>query len=74
MCRYLYRYARLSLRQVINRNGKFASTKTHLDILFDAKQVDIQIRRSGLDIDPGWVAWIARVVQFHYDDGDRVDA
>jgi hypothetical protein len=74
MCRYLHRYARLSLRQLINRNGKFVSTKTHLDILFDAKQIDIQIRRSGLDIDPGWVAWLARVVQFHYADGDQVNA
>jgi hypothetical protein len=73
MCRYLRRYAGMSLRQVVNRAGHIASTRTHLDILFTTEQMDIRIRKSGLDIDPGWVAWLARVVQFHYDDGEAVD-
>ena len=61
------------LRQLIAREGKIAVSRTHLDILFEAKQMDIRIRRAGLDIDPGWVAWIARVVKFHYDHGDTVN-
>lgn len=68
--RYLYRYAKMSLRQLSNRQGQIALTKTHLDILFDIKQIDIRIRLAGLDINPGWVPWLALVVQFHYDSGD----
>jgi hypothetical protein len=26
----------------------------------------MRIRRAGLDIDPGWVPWLGRVVSFHY--------
>ena len=65
--RYLYRYAQTGLRQLLNRKGYIAITKTHIDILFDNKQIDHRIRIAGLDINPGWVFWLARVVQFHYD-------
>lgn len=65
--RYLYRYAQTGLRQLLNRKGYIAITKTHIDILFDKKQIDHRIRIAGLDINPGWVFWLARVVQFHYD-------
>ena len=67
--RYLYRYAKISLRDLVNRRGQIASSNTHLDILFDSQQIDIRIRIAGLDINPGWVPWCARVVQFHYSDG-----
>jgi len=30
------------------------------------ERVDIDIRRVGLDIDPGWVPWLGRTVTFHY--------
>jgi hypothetical protein len=66
LSRYLYRYAKLGLCQMLNRPGRIASSKTHLDILFNMKQIDIRIRMAGLDINPGWVPWLARVVQFHY--------
>jgi hypothetical protein len=66
LSRYLYRYAKLGLRQMLNRPGRIASSKTHFDILFDTQQIDIRIRIAGLDINPGWVPWLARVVQFHY--------
>lgn len=73
MARYLRRFAGMSLRQLVNRNGQLACSRTHFDILIQTRQMDIRIRRAGLDIDPGWVAWLARVVQFHYDDGDQID-
>jgi hypothetical protein len=28
--------------------------------------VDIEVRRAGLDLDPGWVPWLGRVVTFGY--------
>ena len=70
MSRYLRRHARMSLRQLVHRPGRIAATRTHLDALFDFQQMDIRIRRAGLDLNPGWVAWLARVVQFHYEEQD----
>jgi hypothetical protein len=29
--------------------------------------VSIAIRRTGLDINPGWVPELGRIVQFHFD-------
>jgi hypothetical protein len=43
------------------------ATETHLDLDLAATSVDLALRLSGLDLDPGWVAWLGRVVTFHYD-------
>ncbi len=64
--RWLTRYADLRLREVTARPGRIAATRTHLDIYFDLRQADTRIRRSGLDIDPGWLPWFGRVVAYHY--------
>jgi hypothetical protein len=74
MSRYLYRYARMSLRRLILRPGELAITPTHLDFVFDIDCLDIRIRKSGLDIDPGWVSWLGLVVQFHYRQRETTDA
>ncbi len=69
--KYLRRYAQTGLKQLVHRVGHVAITKTHLDVLFDPGITDSQIRIAGLDINPGWVSWLGKVVQFHYDyDGD----
>lgn len=65
--------ARRSLRALAARPGAIAATRTHVDVFFLHKQVDIELRRTGLDFDPGWVAWLGRVVQFHYVDQLPVD-
>ena len=56
------------------REGRVAVTRTHLDFIFDFDQVDIRIRRAGIDIDPGWVNWLGMVVQFHYQQEESADA
>ena len=63
------RYVGMPLAQIIDRPGAFTLTRTHLDIYFHHDQADIRIRRSGLDLDPGWVPWLGRVVLFHYGNG-----
>jgi hypothetical protein len=60
------RYVGMTLADLIARPGAFALTRTHLDIFFSHDQSDIRIRRAGLDLDPGWVPWLGRVVLFHY--------
>lgn len=73
MSRFLYRHAKMSLRSLIMREGQIAITRTHLDILFDIDQLDMRIRRAGLDINPGWVGYLGKVVQFHYESEKKGD-
>ncbi len=65
--RWLRRHTPFTLKTLIHRPGTLALTPTHLDLTFDLTQVDIHIRRAGLDVNPGWLPWFGRVVQFHYE-------
>ncbi len=69
MGRYLRRHCRLSLRQLVRRTGRVVLSRSHWDVVFDIDQSDLRLRRLALDSDPGWVPWLGRVVQFHYDTG-----
>ena len=74
LSRFLYRFVKMSLRSLIMREGQISITRTHLDILLDLDQLDIRIRKTGLDINPGWVGWLGMVVQFHYQREEQSDA
>jgi hypothetical protein len=54
-------------RQIARRPGRIRVTATHLDVEFDGRLADPAVRGAGLDLDPGWVPWLGRVVSFHYD-------
>lgn len=41
-------------------------TSSHLDIHYPMKKVQVEVRRVGLDINPGWLPWLGQVVNFHY--------
>lgn len=60
----------LHLRPLICRPGSLSVTRAHCDLSLPADQVDLRIRRAGLDLDPGWVPWLSAVVQFHYTTSD----
>jgi hypothetical protein len=66
MRQYARRDARQSLRRLVARPAIVAATRTHIDLLMHHSQVDVAVRLAGLDVDPGWVPWLGRVVQFHY--------
>ena len=68
--RYCRVHARIGLYDLIVRPGRLVVTPMHIDAWLDPASVDLRIRRAGLDLDPGWVPWLGRVVRFHYrDDG-----
>jgi len=67
--RYCRVYAHIGLHDLIVRPGRIVVTPLHLDVFFDPGAVDLRIRRAGLDLDPGWVPWLGRVLRFHYRDG-----
>lgn len=66
--RWLRRRARLGLADVVRRAGRMTATRTHIDVFFALDQADIRVRRVGLDIDPGWLPWLGRVIYFHYEE------
>lgn len=54
-------------RSLVRRPGRVLIKPSHIDITYDGRDVDPAVRLAGLDIDPGWVPWLGRVVSFHYD-------
>jgi hypothetical protein len=64
--RWLRRFARIGLASLVSRPAAIALTATHADIRFDLTCADLRVRRAGLDLDPGWVPWLGRVVTFGY--------
>jgi hypothetical protein len=66
--RFLRRRVRIGFASLVLRRARLAITSTHVDVFFGLSAADLRIRRAGLDIDPGWVPWFARVVSFHYED------
>jgi hypothetical protein len=69
--RSLRRAARIGLASLVLRPGKLAWSLTHIDVYLDMRDLDLRVRRNALDIDPGWLSWLARVVSFHYEPGLR---
>lgn len=63
--------AGIGLASLVHRPARLRSSSTHLEVWFDLGAVDLRVRRNGLDIDPGWVPWIGRVVRYEYRSGDE---
>jgi hypothetical protein len=58
----------MGLWNIVRRPGTLDFTKTHIDVFLDHGHADVRLRLAGLDIDPGWVPWLGRVVRFHYEE------
>jgi hypothetical protein len=65
--RWCRRRAGFGLTTLIRRPGHIHMTHTHLDARFTLAQLDLRVRRAALDVNPGWVPWIGRVIHFRYD-------
>jgi hypothetical protein len=50
----------------VRRASRVAFTRTHIDVFFALRDLDIEVRLCGLDVDPNWLPWLGRVVRFHY--------
>lgn len=53
-------------RKLTARPGTISLTRTHIDVTLDLADVDLDVRRAALDVDPGWVSFLGRIVSFHY--------
>ncbi len=64
---WIRRHCGVTLRMLVLRPGRIAITSTHWDVVFDIDQTDLRLRLVALDSDPGWVPWLGKVVQFHFE-------
>ena len=46
--------------------GRLRANATHLDFERPLAGVQLAVRRAGLDLDPGWLPWLGRVVAIRY--------
>jgi len=37
-----------------------------IDVLLDLDELSVEVRRAGLDLDPGYLPWLGCVVRFRY--------
>jgi hypothetical protein len=54
-------------RWLCQRPARLYLDTAWVDVHFALAQLDTDIRRAGLDLDPGYVPWLGRVVKLHYD-------
>ncbi len=51
---------------ILLRTGRIWVTSTHVDLVMDMRQATGPVRLAGLDVDPGWVPELGRVIKFHF--------
>ena len=52
--------------RMVRRSGSVLAWPGWIEVRLPADQVDLQVRRAGLDLDPGWVPWLGAVVRYRY--------
>lgn len=53
--------------ELLALNARVQFTPSHVDVYAPLNSVRLPVRLAGLDINPGWLPWLGRVVTFHYD-------
>jgi hypothetical protein len=49
--------------------ARLIASASHIDLHFRLNDARLPVRRVGLDLNPGWLPWLGRVVTFHYGSG-----
>lgn len=55
-----------TVERLLHRRGTIFAERGWIDVEMPISEVDIDIRRAGLDIDPGWIGWLGSAVKFRY--------
>lgn len=61
---------RLTLRELVTRPALVTLSPTHVDLFFYSSEANPRLRRAALDLDPGWVPWLSRVITYHFNRTD----
>lgn len=54
---------------LIARRGHLIYGDAAIECVLPLHEIDLRIRRVGLDVDPGWLPWLGRVVRFRFEEG-----
>lgn len=68
--RLALRLSGLRLRPLVRRPARVSVNPTHISVWFQPGDADVRVRCAGLDLDPGWVRWLGRVITYYYDGDD----
>jgi len=49
------------------KRGQLLAGRTHIDLHMSMDEINLPIRRAGLDRDPSWIPDLGRIVLFHFD-------
>ncbi|WP_344065632.1 hypothetical protein [Microbacterium pumilum] len=55
------------VRRIARREAIIERESGWIEMTLRLSDVDLDVRRAGLDLDPGWVAWLGNVVRFRYE-------
>ncbi|WP_298942621.1 hypothetical protein [uncultured Microbacterium sp.] len=55
------------VRRIAHRGAIIERRPGWIEATFRLDAVDLDVRRAGLDLDPGWVPWLGHVVRFRYE-------
>ncbi|MFK0252425.1 hypothetical protein [Streptomyces sp. NPDC090445] len=58
--------ARRAVAALARRRGRVAAEAGWIEVVLAAGDADPQVRRAGLDLDPGWIGWLGAVVRYRY--------
>jgi hypothetical protein len=50
------------------RPGRVRLSPERMDVILGADAIDFEVRRAGLDRDPGWLPWLRRTVRFVFEE------
>ena len=55
------------LQEVCRRRAEIIADPGWIEAIFSIRDVSTDIRRAGLDLDPGFIPWLGAVVKFYYE-------
>ena len=62
------------MARYLARTGRVRLSHERMDVILRAEDIDLDIRRAGLDRDPGWLPWMRRTVHFLFEELSRETA
>jgi hypothetical protein len=68
------RYGELWSPAIFRVPARLCATRSHIDLHFPLAAVRLDVRLAGLDVDPGWIPWLGKVVHFHFGSGREPEA
>jgi len=58
-------------RALVRRSGQIVLTDQAVTVIQPVEAIDIDLRRAGLDADPGWLPWLGKTLSFRFVGGEE---